>query len=100
MIVAEYYCPHHERFEVLESVEAQDERDCPECGTPSPYCISAPSIKPNYASVTQGKGSTERPPGFVSTEAIADGMKTSDYREALAKQRKDRVRAHVRGKLG
>ena len=100
MIVAEYSCPHHDRFEVIEDHEAQDHRPCPVCGTDAPWCISAPAIKPNYASTTQGTGSTERPPGFMSTSALADGMKRSEWREASAKRRKARIRKIVKERLG
>jgi hypothetical protein len=100
MIVAEYWCPHHERFEVLEEREAHDSRPCPTCETDSPWCMSAPAIKPSYAGVsTTGSGSSERPPGFISTSALADGMKHSEYREAISKRRKERIRAHVRSKI-
>lgn len=99
MILVEYECPHCGRFEYLEQYEPHDERDCTTCGTLSPFVISAAAIKPSYASATQGKGSSERPPGFVSTEALADGMKQSEYRAKLAERRKEKIRAHVRSKL-
>lgn len=97
MILAEYECTDHGRFEVIEDHEAQDTRPCPECGNASAWCFPAPSIKPNYASVTQGK--RERPAGFLSTEAIADGMSTSEYKAKLGERRKERIRAHVRSKI-
>lgn len=99
MILVEYECPHHGRFEYLESHEAQDSRPCAECECESPYVISAPAVKPNYASVTQGKSDTERPPGFVSTSALADGMSVNEYKERLSKRRKEKIRSHVRSKL-
>ena len=98
MIVAEYWCPHHERFEVIEPHEAQDSRDCPECGTDAPYVISAPSIRAPGTTVTTGK--SERPAGFLSTSEIADGMSTSDYKAAIGKRRKERLRQYVRSKIG
>lgn len=97
MILVEYECPHHERFEYLESHEAQDSRPCPVCEADSSYVISAPAIKPNYASVTTGK--SERPAGFLSTSAIADGMSTSDYKAEISKRRKERLRSHIKERL-
>lgn len=99
-IVCEYDCPHHGRFEHIEEHEPQDDRPCPECGADSPYVLSAVSVRPSYASVTTGRDSSERPPGFISTSALADGMKPSEYRERLAEQRRERIRQHVRSKLG
>ena len=99
MIMVEYECPHHGRFDYLEDIEAQDDRPCPECENASPYVISAPSVKPNYGSVTQGKGDTERPKDFVSTSALADGMSVNEYKERLSKARKERIRQHVRSKI-
>jgi len=99
-IVVEYDCPHHGRFEVIEDHEPQDDRPCPDCECDSPYVLSAPSIRTPLASVTSGKGSSERPPGFISTSALADGMKQSEYRERVAQQRRERIRQHVRSKLG
>lgn len=99
MILVEYDCPHCGRFEYLEEYEPHDERDCITCGSLSQFVISATAIKPNYASATTGKDTSERPPGFVSTSAIADGMKPSEYRAKLAEQRKEKIRKHVRSKL-
>lgn len=99
MIMCEYECPHHGRFEYIEPIEAQDNRECPTCGNDAPYVISAPAIKPNYGSVTQGKGDSERPPGFVSTAALADGMSTNEYKERVAAARKEKIRQHVRSKI-
>lgn len=98
MIIVEYECPHCGRFEYLEAVAADDERECITCGTLSPFVMSAPSIKPSYASVTQGK--SERPAGFLSTERLADGMKLSEFKAERAKRRKERIRRHVRSKIG
>jgi hypothetical protein len=100
VIVAEYWCPHHERFEVIEEHEPRDSRPCPTCEAESLYCISAPAIKGSYASTTTtGTSTSERPPGFLSTSAIADGMPTSEYKAALSTRRKERIRAHVRSKI-
>ena len=99
MIACDYECPHHGRFEILEDVEARDDRPCPQCDCDSPYCFPAPSIKPNYASTTTGR--SEKPAGFLSTSEIADGrMTVNEYKAEKAKRRKEFVRKSVRDKLG
>lgn len=99
MILVEYCCPHHGRFEWLEQHEAHDSRACEICGTDSPWAISAPAIKPNTTSVTTGTGSTERPDGFMSTSALADGMTRAEWKAEQSKHRKERLREHVRSKI-
>lgn len=100
MILVEYCCPHHGRFEWLEPHEAHDSRACEICGTDAPWVMSAPSIKPSVASVESGRSSSERPKDYLSTSAIADGMTRSEWQAEQNKRRKERIREHVRSKLG
>jgi len=99
MIACDYECPHHGRFEILEDREAAIDRDCPTCGQPSPYCFPAPAVTAKLAEATQGRSS--KPAGFLSTSEIADGrMSVGGYKAEISKRRKERIRRHVRSKLG
>lgn len=98
MIACDYECAHHGRFEIFEEREPYEERDCPECGQPSPFCFPAPVVTSKIANISTGR--SEPPPGYLSTSALADGMSTSDFKAELAKRRKERIRRHVRSKIG
>ncbi len=102
LIVMEYMCPEHGRFESLEPrATAPDSLPCPEidphdvdCGLASPWSPSAP--KPHMAvGVVQTGSSVERPPTALDTRPLADGMKLSEWKKR--EQHKDRVA--VRDKL-
>ena len=99
MILVEYECAHCGVFEFLEERAALDERDCPTCTAPSHWVMSAPKIKPNYASTTT-TGKTQKPEGYLSTEAIADGMSVTAFKAERDKRRKERIRKIVRSKIG
>lgn len=100
MIVQEYTCPEHGKFDLLEDCNSEETpRPCPRCGATSPYCISAPATKIPVGVVVSGK-SDERPPNALDTRPLADGMSSSEWHAkeqrksweiVRAKQRKDLV---------
>lgn len=100
--VAEFWCdPCAWRGESLEQAPVPASMPCQICGGDAEHVISAPKVKTVWATVTRGKNSKDdRPPRALDTEALADGMKMSDWRAMRKKLHSDRRRAQVRRMLG
>lgn len=98
--MVEYYCEHCEcRFESLETRgEVPPEARHTECGNMAEFVISAPKKKTKYAEVSRGK-SDPRPPHVMSTQAIADGVSTSDWRKQRSKERRDKRYSQIRANI-
>ena len=102
LVVAEYECPFHGRFEATvkrdERGDAPEAQPCPayvaplddyepseppECAEPSPWRISAPAQRvwsvPAYAASTGGD-MKERPPGMLDTRPLAEGMPYTEWK--------------------
>ena len=103
LIMLEFDCPHHGRFEELvqrgDDGSTPDERPCQAwngsgselldsrgwpsdkpCGAPSPWVISAPRIKhPVVLSAVRGKSDPPPSPYYLNTEALADGMPAHEF---------------------
>lgn len=94
----EFDCASCGRFESLES-EHHDFLPCPSCGGTSWWVISAPKIKPSYASAATSTRSNERPPGALDTRSLAEGESPSEWsrrtREKIRKERRDKFRKEV-----
>jgi hypothetical protein len=95
-ICIEYLCECGLRFESLELRPAPTIATCERCGADA---IKVPSAvlgrTPMASIVTRGKPD-DPPPGYYSTEALADGM---DYKEWRAQGRGQRMDEH-RAALG
>jgi hypothetical protein len=126
MLMAEYLCPVHGRFEVL--VERDENGDAPDvvvcnadfylvkqphtgevmrreggarCDRPATWIISAPQPKalsvPCSAAVRGGD--TERRPGMLDTRPLAEGMPMSEWRK-IQKGHQEERRHHQLIKKG
>jgi hypothetical protein len=110
LVVAEYLCPEHGRFEAMvqrdENGDPPAEQPCPFiiaererwdegrhededtlCEDPSPWTISAPkqkvlTVKPTAA--VRGGDMKERPPWMLDTRPLAEGMKYSEWKKKQA----------------
>ena len=94
LVVAEYECPAHGRFE--STVQRDANGDAPEetmcredvggepCGERAEWRISAPAQRvwsvPAYAA-SRGGDMKERPPGMLDTRPLAEGMPYSEWRK-------------------
>lgn len=86
MIVADYECPDHGRFEV--TVERNLAGDPPEavacivCGEPSAWRISAAgALRVQLGAVSQGKVMTyDKPEHMLDTRPLADGMPYDEWK--------------------
>lgn len=86
MIVQEYICPTHDRFELIEACnEDETPRACPKCGAPSAYTISAPATHMPVGTVVTG-GSDERPPHALDTRPLAEGMPAAEWHKKERKK--------------
>lgn len=105
LIVAEYVCPVHGRFE--ETLERDTNGDAPDsipcgavdgeaiCPLEAPWTISAPktkvwSVTPTAA--VRGGDMKDRPPGMLDTRPLAEGMPMSEWKKKQTHAR--RVRRH------
>lgn len=86
MIIVEYLCPQHGRFESLEQRPPPDDKPCPSCFRPAPWCISAPYGRVKLASATS-HGYEAPPPGVLDTRAIGDGQSVEEWKADRAKIR-------------
>lgn len=101
LVLAEYLCPLHGRFELLVERDANgdppDERPCPVeaprfewmaraeyCGLISPWTISAPAVHTQFViTASKGKNAPKPHPKAMDQRMLAEGRK-NDFR----KQRK------------
>lgn len=92
--LAEYCCDEHGRFDAWVSRDdVPDEQPCPECETPSPWVIGAPTPKVSFASAAVHGGYT-RPehPMALDTRELGEGMPVNEWRKKRAKKWADRDR--------
>lgn len=101
LIVLEFLCPKHGRFElIVERSAAPDEAPCPApdedlydwrqggplCDVASPWVVSAPKIKVKYATAaTMAKSDPAPSPLYMNTEPLADGMPQWEFDEKRAR---------------
>lgn len=102
LIVADYECPEHGRFEATMLRDANGDPPvtaaCPlrwdgdGCCAISPWRPTAPQLKrdsvPCYAEVRGGD--TERRPGMLDTRALAEGMPRKEWKAKQAAARQER----------
>ena len=87
-IALEYRCP--ECGEVFESFEerADPSLSLPHCNSTAPRIMSCPMVITQGVNVTRSVGRSDpKPPGAISTEAIADGMPVHKWKAERSKQR-------------
>ncbi len=110
LIINEYLCPEHGRFELLVSRDAPDVQPCPavypyddsqshidpDCGDEvcerlSPWTPSA--VKAHFAPATVQRGtSDERPPNCLDTRPLADGMSMREWTKLNRQKNREIVR--------
>jgi hypothetical protein len=96
-IMREYRCPAcGETFESLETRGAEDETK-PHCDTAAPQVLSAVLGRIKLGEVSQGKNDQPPPPGCVSTQAIADGQQTGDWKLNRSRLRREKRLKTIRG---
>lgn len=98
MILLDFECSEHGRFESLEPRPGPDEVPCPGCGAASPWRVSAVAGRVREGEVTRGK-SDEVPPGAMSTRALADGMPLHEFKAQRRKERLSAMHDKVRYEL-
>ena len=98
MIIVEFLCPTHDRFEALLSRPAPDATPCPECGVSSPWTPSAPRFHIPVGVVVTG-GSQERPPNALDTRAIADGMPATEWHKRERKKDRDATWSKIKREM-
>lgn len=101
MIVREYLCPDHGRFEIIESRNTATDpgRACPDCGAIAEWVISAPKTKTTWASVERGGVADAPVPWALDTRPLAEGMPLGEFRAKRAKEHNDRRHAEIKAKL-
>lgn len=99
----EFECPEHGRFESLvirvDDGNPPDSTSCDKCGSDSIQVTSAVMGRIKRGEVQRGK-SDERPPGFLNTEPLADGMPPQEWSAQVDKETFDMRRKVVREKMG
>lgn len=94
----EYECPEHGPFEiVVDLATSRDPRPCPECGAASERTLSTRYVRKVANEFKRGKRD-EMTPYATTTEAIADGMPVSEWREKRAAFWRDHDRATMKRK--
>jgi len=99
LILSEFLCAQHGRFDALVSREAESS-PCPACNAASPWTPSAPLSRVRIAEVTRGKFEKPEHPGHLDTRALADGMPLNEWKAKRDAIRKERLRKHVKERLG
>jgi len=98
-ILSEFLCTEHGRFDALVSRDAET-TTCPTCGANSSWTPSAPLSRVRLGEVTRGKFEAPQHPGHLDTRALADGMPLNEWKAHRDKLRKERLRKHVKERLG
>lgn len=101
MIVREYLCPDHGRFELIEprSHPVDAGRACPDCGAICEWVLSAPRPKTHVITVERGGVASKPSPWALDTRPIADGMSHGAFREQRKAEHRARRRAEIKAKL-
>jgi hypothetical protein len=89
MILADFTCPHHGRFEALAESDA-DSAPCP-CGASSPWSPTAPAVHTAFV-VSASRGKSDPAPSKLATDTrpLMEGQRYSEWR----KERKKVWREH------
>lgn len=95
-IALEYLCP--ECGTIFESLERRSDpaASLPHCNSMAERTISCPMVITQGVNVTRSVGRSDPPPGAMSTQAIADGMPTGEWKRKRSEQRKAARKAWVR----
>jgi hypothetical protein len=100
LIMVEYICPDHGRFESLESRPAPSLQSCPDCGEAAELTISAPLTTTPIATVVRGHVAPRENPYHLDTSAY--GLREQGYNEWRKKrnaQMTELRRKEIRSKL-
>ena len=102
-LLCEYLCPTHGRFDCLvirlDGGDPPASSQCEKCGAESMHVTSAVLGRVKRGEVKRGK-SDERPPGYLNTEPLADGMPQSEWNQQIDKQEFDERRRKTRDAMG
>lgn len=96
-----FTCPEHGEFDYLHDLGDGDiaALNCPDCGTSSSKVTSyAVRGRIKMGEATQGKVEPT-PNGFVSTEALADGMPGTVWRRKKNERRRDARVAEIKANI-
>jgi len=95
--MAEYECADHGRFDAWVSRnDTPDEVPCSECGSPSPWVISAPLFKPQLAcAAVKGKSDPVPHAMALDTRELGDGMPLAQWQKKRAAQWREHDRKKV-----
>lgn len=101
LIMVEYLCPEHGRFESLESRPAPQVAPCPTgCGEWAELVISAPAGFSQFVTFERGKLAEPPSPKFLDTSGY--GLRKQSYQEwkaDLATKQSEERRKELKGKL-
>lgn len=112
LVLAEYLCPEHGRFELLVERDAKgdppDSAPCQErvgvggiaypsrCCASSPWTISAPAVHTQFViTASKGKNASKPHPKAMDTRMLAEGRK-NDYRRQRKKIKEEERHARVK----
>lgn len=87
MILADFLCPEHGRFELLSDVA--DEVPCPTCGVSSPWAPSPVFGRVQLVTATRGKYEKPPTPQHLDTFALGEGQRYSEWRAERKKMWRD-----------
>jgi hypothetical protein len=90
LIVNEFWCDSHHRFEALVERDSPDWHPCPSCSKPSIWVCSAPMGKVRLAEVERGGVDQPASPMFLSTQDLGNGMPYQEWREKRDKVYEER----------
>jgi len=98
LVLLEFLCPEHGRFEELvDRASPPDAVPC-ECGASSPWTISAPATKIQKGALSQGSFEKPEYKGQLDTRALADGMPYNEWKAKRDKYRKEQALKRNRAK--
>lgn len=100
MIISDYECPDHGRFEALverlQSGEPPDYVHCSICHLECPWRISAPAVHTMFViSADRGRNDPKPHPNAMDTRPLAEGRK-KEWRLARKKLREERRHRRVK----
>ncbi len=90
MIMNEYECSAHGRFEALVERDGPDYHHCPVCSKPAIWVVSAPMGRVRIGEVERGGVEKAASPMYLSTRELGEGMPYDDWRAKRDKMYEER----------
>lgn len=79
MILADYTCPDHGRFEATVPSPSPDDHPCPRCGASSPWAPAPLRGWVKRGEVSRGKSDATEVPTWMDTRELGEGMPMEEW---------------------